>query len=330
MTNHAVYPKLIILSYWNTPSVRACFESKGASYLEGWRFDRGITVSKDALLRAVSDADVILYGFGGSSVRDFKSKYNGAGTLKEAFVFMDCGEGRDLGNLELVPCQNKLIQKIHSMGKPIVALGIGGRPYLIEDICDNADAVVWCGYPGQEGARAIYDTLIGKKNNFGRLTVTFPGHVSHIPCAYNRKAHSAYLDTDGTPQFAFGYGLSYSEFAFSDMEVEEKTLAQIRNGENISVCFSVKNVSAVPGKAVPQLYIHRCGGTVTKRKMELCGFDKTALAPGETGKITMEIGFSQLREWSVHHQYEIFEMELEIMAGASSDNLPLRKRIHIK
>ncbi len=312
-----------------TASVRSYFEERGATYIEGWRFDLGITVSDDELQQALSDADVVLFGFGGSSVRDFGSQYNGAGTLKDSCNYMDCGEGRDLSSLKLVPCQIELLKKIRKTGKPVVALGIAGRPYLMEEICDNSDAVLWCGYPGQAGARAIYDTLTGKKNCFGRLSITVPKHVSQIPNAYNRKAYSDYMDADSNPQFAFGYGLSYSEFAYSDLEIEEKSLESIRSGEKIKISFSVQNTSDIKGKAVPQLYIRRCGGTVTKRKLELCGFDKTELAPGEMKRIVMEIGFSALREWSVHHKYEIFEMDVEFMAGEASDNLPIRKKIHI-
>jgi len=313
----------------DTVTVKNHFGKMGAKYVEGWSFEKGITVSDEELEKAVIDADVVVYGFGGSSVRDFKSVYNGAGTLKDSYIYMDCGEGRDLSNLELVSSQNELIKKIRKYGKPVVALGIGGRPYMIQNICENSDAVVWCGYPGQEGARAIYDTLVGKVNNFGRLTVTFPKSALHIPSAYNRKTSNDYMDTDSKPQFAFGYGLSYSDFEYSNLVVEKKTADEIRNGEKIKVKLDVKNVSDTYGKAVVQLYLTRFSGTVTHRIMELCGFDKVGLTSNESRTVSFEVGFDELKEWSVNKKYELFEMDVDIKVGKASDNIILGEKIHI-
>ncbi len=313
----------------NSVTVKNYFEEKGAKYIEGWSFEKGITVSDENLENAVRKADVILFGFGGSSVRDFKSQYNGAGTLKESYIYMDCGEGRDISDLELVPCQNELIKKLRKSGKTIISIGIGGRPYMIQNICENSDAVLWCGYPGQEGARAIYDSLLGKVNNFGRLSITFPKSVAHIPCAYNRRYYTDYMDTDSKPQFAFGYGLSYSEFEYSDLEIIKKNAEEIRNGEKIGVKLKVKNTSDTFGKAVVQIYIRKYGGTITHRMMELCGFDKVALGPGEEKSVYFEIGFCELREWSVNKKYELFEMDVDIKVGQSSDSIVLAEKIHI-
>lgn len=310
-------------------TVKSYFEGMGAEYIQGWSFERGITVSDEQLQKAVNRADVVIFGFGGSSVRDFKSVYNGAGTLQAASIYMDCGEGRDLSDLELVPSQNELINKVKKLGKPVISIGIGGRPYMLQNVCENSDGVVWCGYPGQEGARAIYDTLVGKVNNFGRLSVTFPKSVSHIPCAYNRKRFSDYLDTDSKPQFAFGYGLSYSEFEYSDLVIDKKSICEIRNGEKIKVSLKVKNTSEVLGKEVVQLYLTRFDGSVTHRMLELCGFDKVALSPNECKQVEFEIGFDELKEWSVNKKYELFEMDVDIKVGKASDNIVLGEKIHI-
>lgn len=314
----------------NTVTVKEYFEKFGVKHIEGWSFEKGITVSDEELTKALSEADIVIYGFGGSSVRDFKSIYNGAGTLKDSFIYMDCGEGRDISNLKLLPCQYELIKKIRNYGKTVISLGIGGRPYLIQDICENSDAVIWCGYPGQEGAHAIYDTITGKKNCFGRLTITFPKSAQHIPCAYNCKEHIDYMDIDSKPQFAFGHGLSYSEFEYSNLSVEEKSIDAINKGEKIKISFSIKNVSDTVGMAVPQLYIKRYGGMATKRKLELCGFDKIELASGEEKRISFEIGFNELREWSVYGKYEIYPTDVDIKIGEASDNLFLFEKIHMR
>ncbi|MBQ4110015.1 MAG: glycoside hydrolase family 3 C-terminal domain-containing protein [Clostridia bacterium] len=313
----------------NPTTIRKFFEEKGAGYIEGWSFEKGITATDAELHKAAEDADVIIMGFGGSSVRDFSSKYNGAGTLQDSFIYMDCGEGRDLSNLELVPCQLEMIEKLKKTGKPVVALGIGGRPYLMQKMIENSDSVMWCGYPGQEGAKAIYDTLFGEKNNFGRLSVTFPKSVAQIPAAYNHKWHSEYMDADSNPLFPFGYGLSYSEFKYSGLKFQNKTVEEIKNGEKIRIFADVENTSEVTGKAVPQLYIKRSGGTVTHRLKELKGFEKISLKPGEKKQVVFELGFNELKEWSVFNKYELYEMDIDIMLGESSDNIILSGRCSI-
>jgi len=307
----------------NPNTVARQFVSNGAEFIEGWSFEKGITVSDEELENAVKAADVVIFGFGGSSVRDFNSEYNGAGAINKSDVFMDCGEGRDLSDLKLSSCQIELIAKVSALGKPIISLGIGGRPYILNEICDNSKAVIWCGYPGDEGARAIYDTVFGKKNSFGRLSMTFPKSISQLPFYYYRKSGKDYVDIDNRPLFCFGYGLSYSEFIYSDIEIEKCSLEKLKNGGTIKVSFTVKNISDVDGKAVPQLYIKREGGTVTHRHKELRGFKAVHLKSGESKRITFELGFNELKEWSIFKKYELFDMRLVVMIGESLENILL-------
>lgn len=305
------------------------FTENGATYLEGWNFNDGITVSDDDLEAAVKSCDVIIFGCGGSSMRDFESKYNIAGAIIEANNYMDCGEGCDLATLELKKCQTDLLKKLAGFGKPIVSLVIGGRAYLLNEVTEYSDAVIWCGYPGQEGAKAIYDTVYGKLNNFGRLSVSFPKNVGQLPINYNHKKTSNYVDIDCLPLYPFGYGLSYSEFSFADFDVKPATLEEIKNGGCIEVSFTVKNTSSVAGKAVPQLYIHRRGGTVSHRNKELKGFEKVSLSGGEEKKVTFSIGYDDLKEWSINNKYEIFSQKIEIMIGDSSRNIMFEDTIKV-
>ncbi len=307
----------------DVPTVASVFSQNGAKYLEGWNFNEGITVTDAALEAAVRDADVVVFGCGGSSMRDFDSDYNDAGAIDNAANYMDCGEGSDLASLELLPCQRELIKKIASFGKPVVSLVIGGRAYVLNEIQENSDAVIWCGYPGQEGAKAIFDTVYGRLNNFGRLSVSFPKHVGQLPVNYNYKkaVHNDYVDMDGKPLYPFGYGLSYSEFKYSDFAVKAATLDQIKNGGCVEVSFTVKNVSDVLGMAVPQMYVNRKGGTITHREKELKGFTKVCLAPGEEKRVTFTLGYDELKEWSMNKKYELFGQRVNIMVGEASDNI---------
>ena len=313
----------------DTLTLKDVFTKNGAKYLEGWNFNNGITVSDAELEKAVKAADVVIFGFGGSSMRDFESDYNDAGAINNAANYMDCGEGRDLASLIPMECQRELLKKIAALGKPVISLGIGGRAYVLGEITDNSDALIWCGYPGQEGARAIYDTVYGKQNRFGRLSVSFPKHVGQLPINYNYKRTYDYVDIDSKPLFPFGYGLSYSNFEYSDFEVKSATLEEIRNGGSIEVNFTVKNVSSVTGMPVPQLYVARKGGTITHRNREQKGFDKFTLEPNESKRVSFTLGYDELKEWSMNKKYELLGQRIKIMVGTSCQDIVFESLVTI-
>ncbi len=161
---------------------------------------------------------------------------------------MDCGEGCDLASLRLHHSQTELIKEIKKLGKPIVSLVIGGRAYILDEICNNSNAVVFCGYPGQEGAKAIYDTLFGNVNNFGRLAVTFPRNAGQLPINYNRKSKSDYVDFEDKPLFEFGFGLSYSEFCFRDFSITEKIFGKLKMAKDWKFRLRLKIFQAAKEK----------------------------------------------------------------------------------
>ena len=306
----------------NGKTIRDAFVKAGASYLQGWTFEDGITVSDAELESAIRQADVIVFGCGGSSVRDFESVYNGAGAIVETKgKYMDCGEGCDLAELKLLPCQAELLRKLSSYGKPIVSIVLAGRAYVLTEIVENSNAVLWCGYPGCEGAAAVLDTIFGKKNNFGRLSFSLPKSVGQLPIYYNHKRTARYIDMDERPLFPFGYGLSYSDFTYSNFSIEYASIAEMKAGKKIAVSFDVTNISDKEGKAVPQLYINKRGGTITHRKKELKAFEKVALKGKETKRLTFFLGQEELQEWSVSRKYELLPCELTIMVGNSSEDI---------
>ncbi len=310
-------------------SIAKKFTENGASYIPGWEFLNGITASMEQLRTAVRKADVVIYGFGGSSSRDFNCEYTPDGALVSGDGFSDCGEGYDLSSLEVTAGQKELLKMIARLGKPIVALGIGGRPYILREIAQYVNALIWCGYPGQEGARAIRDTVYGDKNSFGRLAVSFPKSVGQLPIFYNRKIPKSYVDLDAEPLFSFGYGLSYSEFEYSDMKIGGCSLEEMKNGGKITVTCRIKNVSDRTGMAVPQLYIQKKGGTVKPRLMELKGFAKLEIGPGEEKTASFHLGREEIEEWSVHNRYELFPYTIRIMIGRSSKDIILDETIRL-
>ena len=123
--------------------------------------------------------------------------------------------------------------------------------------------------------------------------------------------------------------MSYSEFSLADFDVKSATLEDIKNGGCIEVSFTVKNTSSVAGKAVPQLYINRRGGTVSHRNKELKGFKKISLSGGEQEKVTFSIGYDDLKEWSTNKKYELFGQEIKLMIGESSGNIVFEDTLRI-
>ncbi len=314
----------------NAVTLKDIFSKNGASFLQGWTFENGITATGMEIEDAVKHADIILFCCGGSSVRDFESEYNAAGAVIQASKrYMDCGEGQDLAELKLAPCQIECLKQLASFGKPIVSLVIAGRPYVLTGITQLSNALVWCGYPGQEGARAIFDTLYGKVNNFGRLSVSFPKSVGQLPIAYNQRFSRSYVDIDDKALYPFGYGLTYSEYAYNDFQIESVSLEELRQGKKIRASVIVKNVSPRAGKEVVQLYIKQRGGTITHRKKELKGFEKIELQPNEEKRVSFFLGKKELQEWSVHKQYELFSMQLTVMIGRSSEETVFEQTIDI-
>jgi len=312
-------------------TVKDVFTQNGASYLQGWTFEDGITASDKELSEAIANADVILFGCGGSSVRDFDSIYNGAGAIIQAKgKYMDCGEGCDLAELKLKACQIELLKKIAAYNKPIVSLVLAGRAYVLNEIAAYSSAVVWCGYPGSQGGKAIFDTVFGERNDFGRLSFSFPKSVGQLPIYYNFKESRPYVEMDDKPLYAFGYGLSYADFAFTNPTLQGCSLEELQKGGKILLSFDVTNQSRVVGKAVPQLYAYRRGGTVTHRLKELKAFEKVALAPQETKRITFALGFDELKEWSTNRKYELFPCTLKLMIGKASDDILYEMEIAIQ
>ena len=315
----------------NPTTIKDVFTANGAAYLQGWTFEEGITASDEALEKAAAQADVIVFGCGGSSVRDFESVYNDAGAIIEAKgKYMDCGEGCDLAELKLKACQIELLKKLSAYKKPIVSLVVAGRAYVLTEIVAHSNAVLWCGYAGQEGAQAIYDSVMGLANDFGRLSFSLPKSVGQLPIYYNYKTTFKYVEMDEKPLFAFGYGLSYSEFSYSDFELEKATLDEIRKGGKITLSFRVTNTSERAGKAVPQLYVNQFGGTITHRNKELKAFEKVALAPKESKKITFTLGFDELREWAISRKYEVNPHRLTIMLGDGSSHIAWEEKFEVR
>lgn len=177
-----------------------------------------------AAVEAARKSDVVILAVGGSSARDFKTKYihTGAATVaKDSGILpdMECGEGFDRATLNLLGDQEKLIKAIAQTGKPLVIVYIAGRP-LNMNLAENvSDALLMAWYPGEQGGNGIADVLFGDYNPSGRMPVSVPRNEGQIPVHYSQGVQRDYMDSPGTPLYSFGYGLSYTKFEYSDMKL---------------------------------------------------------------------------------------------------------------
>jgi beta-glucosidase len=206
------------------------------------------------------------------------------------------GEQGDAGNseasgdkvgLDLTGLQARLMQEIVALGKPTVLVLIAGSALDVRWAHEHVNAIVQAWYPGQEGGGAIADVLFGDVSPAGRLPVTFPGGTEHLPDITDyRMAGRTYRYIDRTPLYPFGYGLSYTRFAYSDIAVSS---ASVKVGDGVSVSATVRNTGPRAGDEVVQLYLKDILASVSVPHHNLRGFRRIALEPGASQRVTFPL-----------------------------------------
>lgn len=215
-------------------------------------------------------------------------------TSREGFAKTHLGDRVDI---DIIGEQNELVDALAALGKPLVVCAINGRPPSWPNVVDKADAVLECWYAGQEGGLAIAETLLGRNNPGAKLPVTVVRNEGQVPFFYNHKpsARRGYLFDDAAPLFAFGHGLSYSSF---DISAPRPAKSRFGRDENLVVEAEVTNTGAMAGDEVVQLYITRTNVSVTQPVLELKGFERVTLAPGERRTVRFEIEPRRLAIWN--------------------------------
>ncbi|MFN2236769.1 MAG: beta-glucosidase BglX [Anaerolineales bacterium] len=220
---------------------------------------------------------------------------------------MMSGEAASRASLDLPGRQEELLKAVAALGKPVVLVLLNGRPLSVNWAAENIPAILEAWEPGTEGGNAVADILFGDVNPGGKLPVSFPRKGSHAPLYYARNlTHSPedsqmynprYWDGLPVPLYPFGYGLSYTTFAFSNLQVSSH---QVRIGETLTVSVDLTNSGVVAGDEVAQLYIHQKWGTDSRPMRQLKGFQRISLEPGETKMITFQLGPHELEYWSTN------------------------------
>ncbi len=231
-----------------------------------------------------------------------------------------CRENEDRDDLNLAGVQTRLVQAIHKTGKPYVVVLLNGRPLSIEWTAQNAPAIIEGWYLGQETGTAIAEVLFGEVNPGGKLPITFPRNVGQVPLFYNkletgrpRRIHNSSPE----PLFPFGFGLSYTDFVISEPVLEKSLISS--DGKTI-VSVNVTNSGKFKGDEVIQLYVNDLVSSRVRPAMELRGFERITLAPGEIRTVSFEIGKEQLEYW-LDGQWIVEPGDFEIMIGNSSANV---------
>lgn len=226
----------------------------------------------------------------------------------------------DLPTLELLNGQNELIQNIIATGKPVCAFVNSGPPLSIGSLVNAIPAIMQCWYLGQEGGYAMVDALFGDVNPSGKLPITFPRSTGHIPAYYNYKPSSRRgynLGFEVSPLFAFGHGLSYTTFQYSNLRLSTNSIK--KNGA-ATVSVDVKNTGNRTGAEVVQLYIRDDYSSVTRPVKELKGFKKIWLEPGQTQTVSLPVTPESLAFYNKDMKWVVEPGDFTIMVGTSSDN----------
>jgi beta-glucosidase len=234
------------------------------------------------------------------------------------------GESRDRANLELPGAQAELIAAVAATGTPVVVVLINGAPVLMAGWIDKVAAVLEAWYPGEAGGLAIADILFGDANPSGKLPVSLPRSMGQLPLFYNYKPSGRgddYVDLTGKPLFPFGFGLSYTTFAYHGLEI---TPANARAIEKVTVSLAVENTGSVAGDEVVQLYVHDKLASVVRPVKELKAFQRLSLQPGETRQVRLELDVHQLGLYDARLDYVVEPGEFDILVGSSSEDIRLK------
>lgn len=236
------------------------------------------------------------------------------------------GEASSRSDIGLPGRQTALIKAIAATGKPYVVVLMNGRPLTLGWIAGHAPALLEAWYPGTEGGNAVADVLFGKADPGGKLPMSFPRDVGQIPLSYDElptgrpadpdnKYTSKYLDVANTPQYAFGYGLSYTTFALSSLRVPAVSVSP---GGTLTVSADITNTGSVAGDDVVQLYTHQDGTTILQPVRRLNGFQRVTLAPGQTRTVTFTLGRGNIGFYNNNGQFEVDSGTVDVFVGDSS------------
>ena len=284
--------------------IEFCNDARGARVIFG--YNRG-KEDPQAAKAAVAQADVAVVCLGDSTET--------------------CGENLDRAELTLPGKQLEFLKEMVETGTPVILVLQNGRPMSLTWEQEHVDAILEAWYPGEKGGRAIAAMLFGLHSPSGRLPMSFPKSIGQIPCHYNRfpGGGKRYVEMDWEPLYPFGYGLTYTSFSYSSLEIskEKITAEEICHGAVVKVSFQVTNTGSRFGEETGQVYLRDVCASVVKPLKELAGFQKVALMPGESKRITVELGYRQMRTMGTDFRWRVEPGVFAVMVGDNAANVLL-------
>ncbi|HBF38384.1 MAG TPA: glycosyl hydrolase [Firmicutes bacterium] len=245
-------------------------------------------------------------------------------------VIGDClaqnGEIKDRADLSLSGAQPLLIKRLKELGKPLIVVLVNGKPLAIPEVAEGADAILETFNSGAMGGLAAAEILFGEASPSGKLSISFPYHSGQLPVYYNQlpgwHTPGKYMDMPESPLYSFGYGLTYTSFAYSNLKLSQ---SRCSDGDKIRVQVDVTNTGAVDGMETVQLYVQDRVSSVVTPVKQLKGFKKVAIAKGETQTVELPLAISDLYIVTPEEEYIVEPGEFTIMAGSSSRDQDLLK-----
>lgn len=240
---------------------------------------------------------------------------------------IDCGESRSVSDIQLRNDQERIFRYIYPTNKPTVLVLFNSRPLALNLGKENAQAILVAWQPGFETGNALSDVLTGKVNPSGKLPMTFPRSVGQVPIHYNQLSTgrpqkdmgqmwtSGYLDQYVSPAYPFGYGLSYTNFSYSNVALNK---TQIKLGETLDVSVTVANTGEYAGEEVVQLYIHDIAADIARPVKELKGFEKIKLEKGEKRTVTFHLTEKDLSYWNNELKFKADPGRFKVFVGGNS------------
>ena len=267
------------------------------------KVDAGEKADKAEALQMAKDADVIIVAVGEN--------------------VMLCGENRDRQGLRLPGKQEQFVEELIQTGKPVVLVMFGGRAQVISGLAEKCAAIIQAWYPGEEGGNAVADILYGKVSPSAKLSVSYPNVEINEPICYNYAA-----EKDARVAWPFGYGLSYTTFEYANLEATTEVTTK---DESFNLTFDVKNTGKVAADEVAQIYLSPADKSQQIRPIQLQGFARVSLKPGESKKISVKMYTEQLGYYTHdgQRQWNIQPGKYIIKVGASSQDIKLQQEINV-
>jgi beta-glucosidase len=249
------------------------------------------------------------------------------------------GEGYDIASLDLTGAQEDLVKAVQATGTPVVLVLVNGRPLSIRWEAAHLPAIAEAWEPGERGGEAVADVLFGDYNPSGRLAITIPRSSGQLPDYYDYKPSKSYwigqgwthdrgyVDMPGTPLYPFGYGLSYTQFRYSNLRVDP---AQIAHGGTAKVMVDVQNVGNRPGTETVEMYLHERYAPVSLPVEQLRGFERVTINPGETKTVTMTIRPEDLMLLDRDMLWKVAPGIFDVMIGNSAEDIALRGSLEVR